>query len=113
VRQHIVEQTAQILAARGPDTWINTIARLNQRLHLSPGLLEHHTLTESIDRDRNRAGYTKARLDELQKDARRVAVTLRDAATPTVRDTAAQSTFTAPRPGESPATGPGGSGLSR
>ena len=58
VRQQIIEQTARILAARGPDTWTDSITRLNQRLHLSTGILEHQTLTESIDRDRDLAGYT-------------------------------------------------------
>ncbi|WP_281258394.1 AAA family ATPase [Nocardioides gansuensis] len=66
-RQSIVQQSARILAARGPDTWPDAFTRPNRRLHLSPGLLEHHTLTESIDRDRNRAAYTHARLDELQE----------------------------------------------
>jgi DNA primase len=70
VRQQIVEQAARILAARGPDTWTDSITRLNQRLHLSTGLLEHQTLTESIDRDHDLAGYTRNRITELQQQTR-------------------------------------------
>lgn len=41
-----------------------------RRLHLSAGILEHQTLTESIDRDRDLAGYTANRIAELQEQTR-------------------------------------------
>jgi DNA primase len=106
VRQHIVEQTARILAARGPDTWIDSIARLNRRLHLAPGFLEHHTLTESIDRDRDPTGYTHARLAELQKHTRPRAATLRDTTAPTLSDATARTVRTPPQPHEIPVNRP-------
>ena len=70
VRRQIIEQAACILAARGPDTWTDRITRLNQRLHLSTGVLEHQALTESIDRDRDLAGYTANRIAELEEQTR-------------------------------------------
>ncbi len=37
VRQQTVEQAARVLAARGPDTWTDSITLLNHRLQLSTG----------------------------------------------------------------------------
>jgi DNA primase len=73
-RQKIIEQAAQVLGARGPDSWPPAFERLRNRLHLSPGILEHKTLTESIDRDRNPLGYALARIDEINDQARAKAV---------------------------------------
>jgi len=70
VRQNIVEQAARILAARGADTWTEPITRLNHRLHLSPGILEHRTVNESIARDRDPTGYAQAAIRETQDRAR-------------------------------------------
>ena len=56
VRQKIITQAARILGARGAETWPDAFERLRNRLHLAPGILEHQTLTESIDRDHNPAG---------------------------------------------------------
>ena len=70
VRQKIIEQAARVLGARGSETWLDATARLRNRLHLAPGILEHQTITESMDRDRNRSAYTQARIAELQDQAR-------------------------------------------
>jgi DNA primase catalytic core len=70
VRQTIIRQAAHVLAARGAETWVPTIERLRNRLHLSPGILEHQTITESIDRDRNPSGYAQARIDQVNDQAR-------------------------------------------
>jgi hypothetical protein len=80
VSQKIVEQAAHILAARGADTWMDSFTRLNRRLHLSTGFLEHHTVTASIDRGRNPTGYTQARIAELEEKARGRAATILDIA---------------------------------
>jgi DNA primase catalytic core len=69
-RQKMIEQAARVLAARGADVWVDSFERLRNRLHLAPGILEHQTLNESIDRDRNRPAYTQARVAELQDQAR-------------------------------------------
>ncbi len=70
VRQKIIEQSARILGARGSETWLPTFERLRNQLHLAPGILEHRTVTESIDRDRNRSAFTQARIDEINDQAR-------------------------------------------
>jgi len=70
VRQAIVHGGAQILAARGPEAWAETTLRLRGRLHLSPGLLEHQTVTESIERGRDRFGYSQRRIATLQEQER-------------------------------------------
>ena len=70
VRQQIVEHAASILAARGPDTWNDSITQLNRQLHLSAGILEHRTLHESIARDRDPIGYAQAHIRQLQERAR-------------------------------------------
>jgi hypothetical protein len=36
VRQQIIEQSVQILAARGAHTWTDSITELNRQQHLSP-----------------------------------------------------------------------------
>jgi hypothetical protein len=70
VRQQVLERAASVLAARGADTWTDTITRLNHRLHLSPGILEHRTVEESIARDRDPTGYANAAIRETQDRAR-------------------------------------------
>jgi len=81
VRQKIIEQAARVLGARGADVWLDSFERLRNRLHLAPGILEHQTVTESIDRDRNRPAYTQARIADLQDQAR-ARLPKRDTATP-------------------------------
>ncbi|UUW92511.1 MobF family relaxase [Pimelobacter simplex] len=71
VRQKLIHQTARILAARGADTWREASERLRNQLHLAPGILEHQTLTESIQRDRNGPAYAQERIDEINDEARR------------------------------------------
>jgi hypothetical protein len=106
VRHKLVEQAAQILAARSVDAWMDSFTRLNRRLHLSTGFLEHQTVTESVDRERDRACYTQARLDELQERARARAATVRDTSAPTVSDAVAQTTPAAVVARETPARTP-------
>jgi DNA primase catalytic core len=70
VRQTIIHQAARILGSRGAETWLDAFERLHNRLQLTPGVLEHQTITESMDRDRNRQAYAKARIDEINDHAR-------------------------------------------
>lgn len=70
IRQTIINQSARVLAARGAPTWRESIDRLHQHLHLAPGILEHQTVNESIDRDRNLTAYTTARIADLHDRAR-------------------------------------------
>jgi hypothetical protein len=65
VRQKMIERAAQILGARGAETWPPAFERLRHRLHLAPGILEHSMVTESMDRDRNRVAYAQARINEI------------------------------------------------
>jgi DNA primase catalytic core len=70
VRQKLIHQTARILGVRGAEVWLDATARLRNRLHLAPGILEHQTVTESMERDRNRPAYAQARIDEINDEAR-------------------------------------------
>ena len=71
VRQHLIHQMARILNVRGPEHWLDTAERLRTKLHFAPGILEHQTLAESIERDRNPGGYVQARIDEINDAARK------------------------------------------
>ncbi len=73
VRQKIIHEAARILGSRGSDKWLDGFERLRSKLHLAPGILEHQTVTESIERDRNRQGYARARVDEINDETRRKA----------------------------------------
>ena len=73
VRQKLIHQTARILGARGSEAWLDATDRLRNRLHLAPGILEHQTVTESMERDRNRPAYAQARIDEINDEARKQA----------------------------------------
>ena len=73
VRQKLIHQTARILGVRGSEVWLDATARLRNRLHLAPGILEHQTITESIERDHNRPAYAQARIDEINDEARKQA----------------------------------------
>ncbi len=71
VRQHVIHQAARILGSRGPEHWLNGFERLRRKLHFAPGILEHQTVTESIERDRNRPAYAQARIDEINAEERK------------------------------------------
>ncbi|WP_085870552.1 MULTISPECIES: MobF family relaxase [unclassified Nocardioides] len=73
VRQKLINQTAQLLAVRGSEHWLPGCERLRAKLHLAPGILEHQTVTESMDRERNRLAYAQTRIDEINDDARKQA----------------------------------------
>ena len=47
--------------------------RLRNKLHLAPGIIEHQTVAESIERDHARQRYARARIDEINDDARNYA----------------------------------------
>lgn len=70
VRQKVITQVARVLAARGAETWPAAFDRVRGRLNLAAGIVDHQTLNESVDRDRNRAAYAQARIDELQDQTR-------------------------------------------
>lgn len=71
VRQELIQQISRILGVRGSEVWLDATARLRNRLHLAPGILEHQTVTESMARDRNRATYAQARIDDINDEARK------------------------------------------
>ena len=73
VRQKLIHQAARILGVRGSEVWLDAFDRLRNRLHLAPGILEHQTVTESIDRDHNRPAYARARINEINDEARKQA----------------------------------------
>ncbi|MEP9385523.1 MobF family relaxase [Nocardioides sp. KR10-350] len=71
VRQKIIHQAARILGSRGSERWLDGFERLRNKLHLAPGIIEHQTVTESMERDRNRQAYARARIDEINDEARK------------------------------------------
>ena len=71
VRQKLIHQTARILGSRGSEHWLGGFERLRQKLYLAPGILEHQTVTESMERDRNRPAYAQARIDEINAEERK------------------------------------------
>jgi len=73
VRQKLIHQAARVLGCRGSEHWLHGFERLRSRLHLAPGILEHQTVTESMERDRNRPAYAQARINEINDEARKQA----------------------------------------
>jgi len=73
VRQKLIHQAARILGVRGSEVWLEGFERLRHKLHLAPGILEHQTITESRDRDRNRPAYAQERINEINDEARKQA----------------------------------------
>lgn len=73
VRQKLLHQAARILGSRGSEHWLPGFERLRAKLHLAPGILEHQTVTESMERDRDRSAYAQARIDEINDEARKQA----------------------------------------
>ncbi len=73
VRQKLIHQAARVLGCRGSEHWLHGCERLRSTLHLAPGILEHQTVTESMERDRNRPAYAQARINEINDEARKQA----------------------------------------
>ena len=73
VRQTLIHQAARVLGSRGSEHWLHGCERLRNRLHLAPGILEHQTVTEDMERDRNRPAYAQARINEINDEARKQA----------------------------------------
>jgi hypothetical protein len=73
VRQNVIHQAARILGSRGAERWFDGFERLRHKLHLAPSILEHQTITESIERDRNRPAYAQARINDINDEARKQA----------------------------------------
>ena len=114
VRQKLIHQAARILGSRGSERWLDGFERLRHKLHLAPGILEHQTVTESMERDRNRPAYAQARIDEINAEERKKTAK----ADPQSRRRAAEqrlaATTTTPRPGHDvPPTGPDHAGPAR
>jgi DNA primase catalytic core len=65
VRQELIHTSAQIIAARGAETWPDAIADLRRRLHLPPGLLEHAIVVSSIDRGADPSVFAHAMVADL------------------------------------------------
>jgi hypothetical protein len=68
-----MHQAGRILGSRGSERWLDGFERLRHKLHLAPGILEHQTVTESMERDRNRTAYAQARIDDINDEARKQA----------------------------------------
>ena len=69
-RDRLIDQASRIIAARGPETWNDHIAGLNNRLKLAPGYLQHRVLTASIQRDQDLLEFTQTGLDDARSDHR-------------------------------------------
>ncbi|WP_085894280.1 MobF family relaxase [Nocardioides sp. PD653] len=114
VRQRLISQAARILGSRGSENWLDGFERLRNKLHLAPGILEHQTITESMERDHDRQGYARARIDEIHAEARKKAPKRDPQAQ---RRRSAQQRLTAPAAGlgpvpQTPPRPPGGPGPS-
>ena len=114
VRQKLIHQAARILGSRGSEHWLDGFERLRQKLHLAPGILEHQTVTESMERDQNRPAYAQARIDEINAEERKKTAK----ADPQSRRRAAEqrlaATTSSPRAGHDvPPTGPDHAGPTR
>ena len=114
VRRRFIHQAARILGSRGSERWLDGFERLRHKLHLAPGILEHQTVTESMERDRNRPAYAQARIDEINADERKKTAK----ADPQSRRRAAEQRLaaatTTPRPGlDVPPAGPDHAGPAR
>ncbi|WP_328532343.1 relaxase domain-containing protein [Nocardioides sp. NBC_00368] len=65
VRQELITRAADVLAARGPDSWPDELGRINKCLCLSDGVLAHAAIEASTERDSDRASYARARVDRI------------------------------------------------
>jgi len=111
VRQKLIHQAARILGSRGSERWLDGFERLRHKLHLAPGILEHQTVTESVERDRNRPAYAQARIDDINDEARKQAA---KADPQSRRRTAVQRLAAIPRPDHTvPPAGPDSASPSR
>ena len=73
VRQQIIHHAARILGSTGAENWLDGFERLRNKLHLAPGIIEHQAVAESIERDHDRQRYARARIDEINDEARKKA----------------------------------------
>jgi len=67
-RQRLLTDVSRIIAARPAATWQATEEQVTNRLHLSPGILIHQILAQSIDRDADVVRWTRARLIDARSD---------------------------------------------
>ena len=65
-RQRLLTDVSRIIAARPAATWQATEEQVTNRLHLSPGILIHQILEQSIDRDADVIRWTRARLSDAR-----------------------------------------------
>jgi DNA primase catalytic core len=92
VRQALIQHASRILGARGAEHWPDAFERLRNRLHLAPGILEHRTITESIEYDLDRASYAQARINEINDHTQaRIAEPARTAWLPGPKNTLAET----------------------
>jgi DNA primase catalytic core len=99
VRQTLIHQAARILAVRGSDRWLDGFERLRHKLHFAPGILEHQTVTESMERDRNRPAYAHARIDEINAEERKKAAKTDPQSRRRAAEKRLAAAATPPRPG--------------
>ena len=83
-RLALVRESGLIIAARPPRAWADAIDRVNQRLHLSPGVLHLEVIDHSQARAENPTAYAQARITDIHDRARATATPL-DRRTPTHR----------------------------
>jgi DNA primase catalytic core len=113
VRQKVIHNAARILGSRGAENWLDGFERLRTKLHLAPGIIEHQTVAESMERDRDRQRYARARIDEINDEARQKAIK-RSQASSRATEPRLAATTPAPRPEpDIPSPGPDPSGPAR
>lgn len=65
-RQKLLGQVSHVIAARPAATWQAAEQAISERLHLSPGILIHHVLADSRERDADPSSWTGERLREAR-----------------------------------------------
>ena len=69
-RLALVRESGLIIAARQPRAWADAIDRVNQRLHLSPGVLHLEVIDHSQARAENPTAYAQERITDIHDRAR-------------------------------------------
>ena len=65
-RQTLLTELSRVIAARPAAAWQASEERLTNRLHLSPGILTHQVLEQSIERDADMTRWTRDRLADAR-----------------------------------------------
>jgi DNA primase len=65
-RQRLLSEVSRVIAARPAATWQVSEEQVTNRLRLSPGILIHQILEQSIERDADVVRWTRARLTDAR-----------------------------------------------